>query len=146
MTGKLHSLVTGACLKRFERKGRHSSSCGCIPTNKRNGAPPYLLPARVIDCYQPGKRDKRSMSFLDDSNSCLSLGELLDNRAEAHKTKVQAAQLSLVNDQLYKLFLDRPYLKYLTHQQGQYVLAKLHDGVCLNHPSSRTLVLTIFFI
>ena len=46
----------------------------------------------------------------------LSSEELLDNRAEVHKTLVQAARFSLVNSQLYKQSLDRPYLKRLTHQ------------------------------
>ena len=49
------------------------------------------------------------------------------------------AWFSLMNEQLYKRSLDGPYLKCLTQQQGWYVLTELHDGVCKNHPSSRTL-------
>ena len=67
----------------------------------------------------------------------LSSGELPDNRVEAHK--VQAVRFSLVNGQLYKRSLDEPYLKCLTTQQGQYILAELHEGVCENHPGSKTL-------
>ena len=68
----------------------------------------------------------------------LSLGELPDNKVEAHKTKVQAARFSLMNGQPYKRSLDMPYLiKCLTHQQGQYFLAELHDGVCENHLAAR---------
>ena len=69
----------------------------------------------------------------------LCLEELLDNRAEAHKIQVQASRFSLINSQLYKWSLGRPYLKCLTQQQGQYILAELHDGICGNHPSGRTL-------
>ena len=32
-----------------------------------------------------------------------------------------------------------PYLKCLTQQQGQYILAELHEGICGNHLSGRTL-------
>ena len=69
----------------------------------------------------------------------LSSGELLDNRAEAHKIQVQVARFSLMNDQLYKRSLEGPYLKCLTHQLGKYVLVELHDGVCRNHPRGMTL-------
>ena len=44
-----------------------------------------------------------------------------------------------MNGQLYKWSLDRPYLKCLTSQQGQYVLVKLHKGIRENHPSVGTL-------
>ena len=119
MTGKLRALAVGARLKRFKRKGRRFGSHGYIPTNKRNGAPARLLPAKVVDYYQPGKQNRRNVSFLDGSNSSLfELGEPLDNRAEAHKIQVQVARFSFVNGQLYKCSLDEPYLKCLTHQQG----------------------------
>ena len=44
-----------------------------------------------------------------------------------------------MNGQLYKRSLDGPYLKCLTIQQGLYILAKLHEGICFYHPSDRTL-------
>ena len=69
----------------------------------------------------------------------LSSGELLDNRIEANKIQVQAGRFSLMNGQLHKRSLDGSYLKCLTNQQGQYVLAKLHGGICRNHPGGRTL-------
>ena len=69
----------------------------------------------------------------------LSSGELPDNRIEAPKIHVQAARFSLMNGQLYKRSLDESYLKCLNNQQGQYVLVELHEGICENHPSNRTL-------
>ena len=60
----------------------------------------------------------------------LSLGEMLDNWIEAHKIQENVARFSLVNEELYKQSLDGPYLKCLTTQQGQYILAKLHEGIC----------------
>ena len=69
----------------------------------------------------------------------LSSREFPDNRIEAHKIQVQATRFSLMNGQLYKQTLDRPYLKCLTSKKGQYVLEKLHEGICGNHPGGRTL-------
>ena len=69
----------------------------------------------------------------------LSLGEFPDNRIEAHKIQVQVARFSLMNGQLYKQSLDGPYLKRLIPQQGQYILVELHEGICKNHPSGKTL-------
>ena len=57
----------------------------------------------------------------------------------AHKVQIQSARFSLVDGQLYKRSLGGPYLKCLTPEQGQYVLAELHEGICRNHPRGRTL-------
>ena len=70
-TKKLHNLATRACFKRFKQKGRHIGSRGRVPTNKRNNPPARILPAKVIDYYHLGKRNRRSVSFLDESNSQL---------------------------------------------------------------------------
>ena len=48
-------------------------------------------------------------------------------------------RFSLVNGQLFKRSLNGPYLKCLTTEQGQYVLAELHERICGNHPGGRTL-------
>ena len=69
----------------------------------------------------------------------LNSRELSDNRAEARKIQVQATRFSLINGQLYKQSLGEPYLKCLTYQQGQYILAELHNGICENHPSGKML-------
>ena len=69
----------------------------------------------------------------------LSSGELSDNRVEAHKIQVQETRFSLVNGQLYKRSLDEPYFKCLTPQQGQHIQEELHEWICGNNPSGRTL-------
>ena len=65
--------------------------------------------------------------------------ELLDDRNRAHKIQIQSTRFSIVDGQLYKRSLGGPYLKCLTLEQGQYVLAELHEGICGNHPGGRTL-------
>ena len=69
----------------------------------------------------------------------IATGELPDDRSMAHKIQIQSARFSLVDGQLYKRSLGRLYLKCLTTEQGQYVLAELHEGICRNHPGGRTL-------
>ena len=44
-----------------------------------------------------------------------------------------------MDGQLYKWSLGGLYLKCLTPEQGQYVLAELHEGIFENHPGWRTL-------
>ena len=67
------------------------------------------------------------------------MGELPNEKDKAHKVRVQSARFSLIDGQLFKRSLDRPYLKFLTTEQDQYVLAELDEGICGNHPSGRTL-------
>ena len=69
----------------------------------------------------------------------IATGELPNDKDKAHKVRVQSVRFSVVDGQLYKRSLGGPYLKCLTLEQGQYVLAELHEGVCGNHPWGRTL-------
>ena len=55
------------------------------------------------------------------------------------ESKRMSARFSIIDGQLYKRSLGGPYLKCLTLEQGQYVLAELHKGICGNHPGGRTL-------
>ena len=98
--------------------------------------PIYYQPASSITIDRVSRIDEAGTSWLTLIMHYLSSGELLDNRVDAHK--VQAAKFSLVNEQLYKRSLDGLYLKCLTTQQGQYVLAELHEGVCKNYSGGIT--------
>ena len=60
-------------------------------------------------------------------------------RNKAHKLQIQAARISLIDGQLFKRSFGGLYLKCLTPEQSQYVLAELHEGICRNHPGGRTL-------
>ena len=99
----------------------------------------YLQPTSSITTNQVNKIDEAYSSWMTPIVHYLISGELPYNRIEAHKIHVQAARFSLVNGQLYKRSLDESYLKCLTSQQGLYVLVELHEGICENHPSGRTL-------
>ena len=83
--------------------------------------------------------DEAPPSWMDPIVQYINTGELPDDRNKAHKIQVQSARFSLVNGQLFKRSLDMPYLKCLNVEQGQYVLAELHEGICGNHPGGRKL-------
>ena len=75
----------------------------------------YYQPESSITTNRVNEIDETGPSWITPIARYLSLGELSDNRAEAHKIQVQVARFSLVNDQLYKRSLGEPYLKCLTH-------------------------------
>ena len=77
--------------------------------------PVYYQRKSSITTNRVNEIDEACPSWITPIVRYLSSGELSDNRAEAHKIQVQAARFSLVNGQLYKQSLDKPYLKCLTH-------------------------------
>ena len=83
--------------------------------------------------------DEVSPSWIGLTVQYINTRELPNKRDKAHNIQIQSSRFSLVNGQLFKRSLDGPYLKCLTTEQGQYVLAELHEGICDNHPGGRTL-------
>ena len=112
---------------------------GSLPIKEIVLIPVYYQLESSITTNRVNEIDETGPSWMTLVARYLSLRELLDNRAEAHKIQVQATRLSLINDQLYKWSLGGPYLKCITQQQGHHILAELHDGICRNHPGGRTL-------
>ena len=83
--------------------------------------------------------DEITPSWMDPITHYISTGEFPNERDKAHKMQVQSARFSFIDGQLFKRSLGGPYLKCLTPEQGQYVLAELHEGICGNRLGSRTL-------
>ena len=110
-----------------------------LPIKETMLLPAYFQSESSITTNRVNEIDETGPSWITQIARYLSSGELPDRRAEAHKIQVQVARFSLVKGQLYKLSLGGPYLKFLTQQQGQYVLAVLHNEICGNHPGGRTL-------
>ncbi|XP_034701958.1 uncharacterized protein LOC117926776 [Vitis riparia] len=69
----------------------------------------------------------------------LQSGALPENPKHAHKVRVQASRFTLIEGDLYRRSFGGPYLKCLIQPDIQYVLSKLHEGVCGNHSGGRTL-------
>ena len=101
--------------------------------------PIYYQPDSSIITTRVSRVDEVSPSWMDPILQYINMGELPNEKDNAHKIQIQSARFSLVNGQLFKRSLDGSYLKCLTTEHGQYVLAKLHEGICGNHPGGKTL-------
>jgi len=65
---------------------------------------------------------------------------LPNDKEAARKLKVQAIQIVLIKDLLYKRDFFRLYLRCLIPKETDYVMREVHEGVCGNHSGSRSLV------
>ena len=63
-----------------------------------------------------------------------------DEKKAARKLKVQAVRFVWIKDVLYKSGFSHPYLRYLGNEEADYVMRKVHKGICGNHSRSRSLV------
>ena len=70
----------------------------------------------------------------------LQSGTLLDGKDIARKLKIQASRFVLVRDVLYKRGFSQPYLRCLSHDEANYVMREVHEGICGNHSRARSLV------
>nr|POE57708.1 hypothetical protein CFP56_13968 [Quercus suber] len=70
----------------------------------------------------------------------LKEGTLPDNKDAARKLKVRASRFMIINDVLYKRGFSRPYLRCLGHEEADYVMREVHEGICGNHSGARSLV------
>ena len=77
----------------------------------------YQLDSSIITT-RVSQVDEASPSWMDPIVQYINTGELPNERDKAHKIQIQSARFSLVNVQLFKRSLDRPYLKCLTTEQG----------------------------
>ena len=69
----------------------------------------------------------------------LRSGILSDGKDAARKLKVQASRFVLIRDVLDKRGFARPYLRCLSHEEADYVMREVHEGICGNHSGARSL-------
>ena len=70
----------------------------------------------------------------------LQSGTLPDGKDAIRKLKVRASQFVLIRDVLYKRGFFLPYLRCLSHNEADYVMREVHEGICGNHLGARSLV------
>ena len=110
-----------------------------LPIKETIYLPIYYQSVSSILPSQVSQIEEVPPSWMDPIQLYIATGELPNDKGRSHKIQIQLARFSLVDGQLYKWSLGRPYLKCLTPEQSQYVLAELHEGICGNHPGGRTL-------
>nr|KYP55059.1 Gypsy retrotransposon integrase-like protein 1 [Cajanus cajan] len=59
--------------------------------------------------------------------------------SEAKRIRTQAAQYSVVAGELYRRGFSTPLLKCIDHQQANYVIGEIHEGICGSQFGRRTL-------
>ena len=124
---------------RNERADALAAIAASLPLRESIYLPIYYKPESSILHTQVSQIQGASPSWMDPIRLYIVTGELPDDRNTTHKIQIQSARFSIIDGQLYKRSLGGPYLKCLTPEQGQYVLAELHEGICRNHPGGRTL-------
>ena len=70
----------------------------------------------------------------------LRSGILPNGKDAARKLKVQALRFVLIKDVLYKRGFSQPYLRCLNHDEADYVMREVHEGIYGNHLGTRSLV------
>ena len=122
-----------------ERAAALAAVVASLPITKIVFLPIYYQLDSSILRAQVNQVEEVPPSWTDPIRLYIATGELPNDRDKAHKVLIQSARLSMIDRQLYKRSLGGLYLMCLTPEQGQYVLAKLHEGICRNHPRGRTL-------
>ena len=73
------------------------------------------------------------ISFLQD-------GHLPQDAEDARKVKKKTARFTILNGTLYKRGFSIPYLKCIDEEEVEYILKEIHERVCGDHASPRSLV------
>ena len=62
------------------------------------------------------------------------------DKLKARKLKIKAAHYSMYNGELYRRSLSHPWSKCVSPEEGNYVLRKIHEGICGAHEAQNTIV------
>ena len=69
----------------------------------------------------------------------LRSGILPNGKDAARKLKVQASRFLLIRYVLYKRGFSRLYLRCLSHDEADYMMREVHEGICGNHSGARSI-------
>ncbi|XP_058075662.1 uncharacterized protein LOC131224130 [Magnolia sinica] len=84
-----------------------------------------------------------TLSWMDPVFNYLTSGYIPSDKLEARRLRVRAARYVVLDGILYKKWHSQPYLKCLRPDEADYVIRKIHEGICGNHFGSRSLALKI---
>ena len=65
---------------------------------------------------------------------------LLQDVEEARKVRKRVARFTILNNTLYKRGFSMPYLRCVNEEEANYVLMEIHEGICRDHASPRSLI------
>ncbi|XP_012844344.1 PREDICTED: uncharacterized protein LOC105964364 [Erythranthe guttata] len=107
--------------------------------------------ATLLTSPQPEIASTNEVHYNEEDEPCrftpiikyLKKGELPTDITEAWKLKTRAACFLIVGKEIYKRGFSFPYLKFLDPNTANYVLREVHEGICGNYLSDRTLALKL---
>ena len=59
---------------------------------------------------------------------------------KARKVRKRVARFMILNDILYKKGFSMPYLKCVNEDEAKYILEEIHEGICGDHASLKSLI------
>ena len=62
-----------------------------------------------------------------------------EGRSEAKTLRAKSTRYTLINDKLYKRGYNSPLLHCVDHEDVEYVLREIHEGICGNHAGEKSL-------
>ena len=68
------------------------------------------------------------------------------NKIETRRLQLRAAKYTYVGGTLYRRSYLSPWLKYVTPEEGDYVLCEVHEGLCAAHVGGRVLAKKCLFL
>ena len=70
----------------------------------------------------------------------LKEGWLLEDKTKVRKIQIRAVRFIIIDDVLYRRGYSLLYLRCINLEEVDYVLHKIHEGICGNHARTRSLV------
>ncbi|GKV35898.1 hypothetical protein SLEP1_g44100 [Rubroshorea leprosula] len=92
----------------------------------------------TVEC-QLLSTDPSTSSWTTPLINYLQSGELSEDLSAAKLIKRRAAHFTLLDNQIYKRAASMPLLRCLTPYETEYVVRKVHEGVCGTHIGGKTL-------
>ncbi|XP_052292047.1 uncharacterized protein LOC127900835 [Citrus sinensis] len=82
---------------------------------------------------------EQKCTWMDPITSYLRDGVLPPDKLRARKIRAQASRYTMIDGVLYRRGYTLPFLRCLDEDDADYVLRKIHEGICGNHSSGRSL-------
>ncbi|GFZ06814.1 hypothetical protein Acr_18g0009840 [Actinidia rufa] len=80
---------------------------------------------------------EESPTWMDEIIAYLQRGTLPKDKLQARRLQYRSARFCIFKGRLYKRSFSGPLLKCLRPEEAEYVLKKIHEGICGNHSGAR---------
>nr|KYP41535.1 Transposon Ty3-I Gag-Pol polyprotein [Cajanus cajan] len=122
-----------------------SEAISAVMIQEKDGQqyPIYFISRVLQDAERCMPVDESPKTWMTDILDFIVHGKEPADSSEAKKLRTQAAWYSVVSGELYRRGFFTPLLKCLEHQQANYAVCEVHEGICGSHSRGRTLATKI---